>query len=297
MKKLFWATILLFPLITGAALMTPSESNAEAQTVNSQHPQVKLNGYTLPFPADQKPFLESGRVQIPVRAIFEMLGAQVTWDSKTNTVTGVKGSLTVRLTITSRIAYVNGAKVALEIPARLINDHMYVPMRFVSESLGAQVGWEESTDTVKLIVGMNAVVVPNAASLSESVKRELPHRSEWEQARLALFWLYGVNVSEGPYLAPHLLARLAAIHNDAAKKQPQAVSYEYLGDGVEGGKTCYYLLALVKEADGTIRPAGLDVVQLSQIDQDTGSIVTGYAHVPVPHSVTMQLAASTRTVD
>lgn len=83
-----------------------------------------------------------GRFLVPMRGIFEGLGAEVGWDGETRTVTGTRGVTSVQLTIDSTEATVNGERVELDVPATIINGSTFVPTRFVSESLGASVSWD-----------------------------------------------------------------------------------------------------------------------------------------------------------
>ncbi len=107
---------------------------------------ITLNGQPLTF--DQMPIMESDRVLVPMRGIFEALGAQVSWEEATETVTGKLGGTTVVLSIGNTNATVNGSPVTLDVPARLVNDRTLVPIRFISESLGAKVDWDDATQTV-----------------------------------------------------------------------------------------------------------------------------------------------------
>lgn len=83
-----------------------------------------------------------GRFLVPMRGIFEALGATVHWDGDTRTVTGTKGDISVKLTIDSKITTVNDQKLELDVPATVIEGRTYVPARFISESLGANVSWD-----------------------------------------------------------------------------------------------------------------------------------------------------------
>jgi hypothetical protein len=88
-----------------------------------------------------KGFIIQDRFVVPMRAIFEALGAEVNWDEDKRTVTGTKGDISVELTIGSRVVTINGKTVELDVPATIINDRTYVPARFVSESFEASVSW------------------------------------------------------------------------------------------------------------------------------------------------------------
>lgn len=108
--------------------------------------KVKLNGNFLTF--DQPPIAESGRTLVPLRAIFEAFGATVNWDQATQTVTAVKGDTTIKLTLGSNTAYKNGTPITLDVPAKAVNGRTIVPVRFISESFGATVTWDQATQTV-----------------------------------------------------------------------------------------------------------------------------------------------------
>lgn len=97
---------------------------------------------------DAPPTVVDGRTLVPLRAIFEAIGATVTWDSTTSTATGVKDGTVVVIQIDNTTAYVNGEARILDVPAQLINGRTMVPTRFISESMGCEVTWYSPTKTV-----------------------------------------------------------------------------------------------------------------------------------------------------
>nr|QGT51084.1 hypothetical protein Firmicute1046_1600 [uncultured Firmicutes bacterium] len=107
---------------------------------------VKLNGQLVNF--DQPPTIIDGRTLVPLRAIFEALGATVEWNSETQTVTSKRGSTSVSLSIDSKTMYKNGKAVTLDVPAQLINDRTLVPARAIAEAFGCDVDWDSDTKTV-----------------------------------------------------------------------------------------------------------------------------------------------------
>lgn len=107
-----------------------------------------VNGSQLQF--DVPPALENGRTLVPLRAIFEALGAEVTWDSATWTVFASWDSGNMTLPIGSIQATVNGQLVQLDVPAQLIDGRTMVPLRFVGESMGALVGWYGNSQVVTI---------------------------------------------------------------------------------------------------------------------------------------------------
>ncbi|WP_312889037.1 L,D-transpeptidase family protein [Desertibacillus haloalkaliphilus] len=107
---------------------------------------VVINGNEKSF--TQQPFLESGTTMVPLRGIFEELGAVLQWDQATQTITATKGGTVVELTIAKTNAYVNGEVIELRQPAQNVKGHTVVPLRFISEALGAQVVWNQAEKTV-----------------------------------------------------------------------------------------------------------------------------------------------------
>ncbi len=97
---------------------------------------------------DQEPVEENDRLLVPVRAIFESLGAEVSWDEAEEQVTATKESTTVQLQINSPTLLVNEEAVELDAPARLVGERTLVPLRAVSEALEAQVDYVENLQRV-----------------------------------------------------------------------------------------------------------------------------------------------------
>lgn len=102
---------------------------------------------------DIAPFIKNDRVLVPVRAIFEALGAKVDWDEYKREVVAVKGDNTIKLKIDSDTIYcgiinsenmpVFNSKRYTDVPATIIDDRTYVPARAVSESMNCEVFWNE----------------------------------------------------------------------------------------------------------------------------------------------------------
>lgn len=107
---------------------------------------VQLDGNPVIF--DTEPIVQNGTTLVPMRAIFEALGASVEWNNSTKTVTSVLHETTVSLTIDSKVAYKNGVKVSLLTAPVIVEGRTLVPVRFISESFGLDVSWDQKTGTV-----------------------------------------------------------------------------------------------------------------------------------------------------
>lgn len=108
--------------------------------------KVRLNNVPIMF--DVPPKVLQGRTLVPARAIFEALGADVTWNSGTKTITVNKNNTTITLEIDSNTADVNGEKVILDGPATIIGGRTMVPLRFIGESLSCQINWNPQLQVI-----------------------------------------------------------------------------------------------------------------------------------------------------
>lgn len=90
------------------------------------------------------------RTMVPLRAIFEALGASVEWDDSTKTVTSERGDTKVSLTIGEAEIIVNGEAKALDVPGQIVDSRTLVPVRAIAESFGCEVGWDDPTKTVTI---------------------------------------------------------------------------------------------------------------------------------------------------
>jgi hypothetical protein len=152
-RKAIFAAALLF----AAAMSVPVSSRALAQSAIG----VYIDGQPVSF--DMPPMMMQGRVLVPLRGIFERLGATVNYDARTQHILAVRGTQTVELTIGSSQARVNDTPTLLDVPALAVNGRTMVPLRFISEALGASVQWVEASRTI-LIGSPGAVAPPPPAS-------------------------------------------------------------------------------------------------------------------------------------
>jgi hypothetical protein len=123
-----------------AALISPSVARAQQQV------SVVVNGQTMSF--DQPPIVQSGRVFVPLRGVFEQLGASVVYANGQINATG--DGRTVSLTIGSTQAVVDGQPQTLDVAPFVVGSRTLVPLRFVAQALGATVNWNDSNSTVMI---------------------------------------------------------------------------------------------------------------------------------------------------
>lgn len=150
--------LVVVALLGGVLGSTPARA-AEAvvvqMTIGSTKGTINMEQVVL----DQAPLIENGRTLVPFRFIGEALGAQIGWNPVNKTVSYVLGKMNIVLTIGSTTAIVNGVKKTLDVAPKILSTgRTVVPVRFISEAIGAKVDWNATTRMVTVTMAAIAVV-------------------------------------------------------------------------------------------------------------------------------------------
>jgi hypothetical protein len=130
-----------------------------SSTVLAGNVNVQLNGKNVDFTDNEGNKVEAqiinSRTMVPMRKIFELLGASIEWNGGNQTVLATKDDISIKLQIGNEIAEVIRAgkteKVKLDSMPVIVNNRTLVPLRFISESLEKQVGWDAQNQTAIII--------------------------------------------------------------------------------------------------------------------------------------------------
>jgi len=116
--------------------------------VNAQENPISviINGRVISF--DVEPQSINGRTFVPMRKIFEEMGATINYDAKTQTITATKGDKTVMMQVGSNSLSVSGATSTMDVAPTIVDSRTLVPVRAVSESLNATVEWNDKLQKV-----------------------------------------------------------------------------------------------------------------------------------------------------
>ncbi len=156
---------------TESAVIDKSEMQADISYCGQFPVTLKIGGKTIV--SDVPPVIVKGRTLVPARAIFEEFGAVVSWDEANQQVDISMEDTEVVLKIDSRSALVNGDGATLDVPALIIEDRTMIPVRFVAESLGFVVDWNNSTRTV-LIGSSSGEIGENSTPGSQAPIDDVP---------------------------------------------------------------------------------------------------------------------------
>ncbi len=166
MKKIILTLAFLF-IISVFSLPTQAKSEFFAPVcikVNSEYVHTNNHAY-----------LKGGRTFVSLRDFGDIFSCGVFWDESTSTAKITKNDKAITVTKGKKEAKVNGKTVKLDAQATIVNDRMYVPLRFLSETLGAQVSWSDATIT--------ANVKSADASVPSHLKGNAPYTDD------ELYWL------------------------------------------------------------------------------------------------------------
>jgi hypothetical protein len=110
---------------------------------------VKVYDQYIDFSSiNQWPIIENDRTMVPLRAVFEVLNCNVKWEESSKSAVVEHGSTKIIIPANSTTAYINGKANSLDVPAKIVNDRIMIPLRFVSEAIEKTVIWDDPNKTV-----------------------------------------------------------------------------------------------------------------------------------------------------
>lgn len=145
-------------------LLIGGQSFFQAQSVYAaDNVQISIDGTIVD--SDVAPIIKNSRTLVPVRVVSEYLGAQVVWHKETQTAVIVKGNNVLTLSHNSNSYILNGVQKNSDVPISIMSGRFMVPLRVVSESLGAKVEWD---------AGNRKVIISSQSASESDSKAEKP---------------------------------------------------------------------------------------------------------------------------
>jgi hypothetical protein len=147
MKKLllFSTSLSLFLMLAGTV---SAQTNDRSVNLIIGGSQAKINGKSVTMSAPAQ--VVGGSTMVPLRFISEAFGCDVQWDSHLSTATVTLVDQIIEAPVGQNYAVINGEKTEVQVPAQLINGSTYVPLRFISENLGAKVDYNTNTRAIAI---------------------------------------------------------------------------------------------------------------------------------------------------
>ena len=134
----------------------------------AQNIRIFVNDERLLF-VGPSPKVVYGHVMVPVRGVLERLGASVKFDDATKVITAVKGKTEIKILIGTDVAQINGEDSQMDISARMIGGSAFIPLRFLSEALGADVFYDGQAQAIHISTSADVVADADAGSSSSVI--------------------------------------------------------------------------------------------------------------------------------
>ncbi|MFS0836498.1 copper amine oxidase N-terminal domain-containing protein [Paenibacillus sp. 1P03SA] len=175
-RKLLKLSLLLF----GVTICFQYQGHASAESAGTNriitltigNPQADVDGQKIAMPA--APVLIKDTSMVPFRFLGELLGAEVSWENSTQTVTLKGNDRTVTLSVGHPEADVNGVQTVLDQPAAIVNETTLVPLRFIAESLNRNVAYDNASKVITIVPKEETKPVPPVPE-KEAPKKKLEH--------------------------------------------------------------------------------------------------------------------------
>ena len=136
--------------------------------------------------SDTAPVIIDGRTLIPVRGVSEAMGRNVNWNNDTKTVTITLGSNKVEMTIDSKTAYFNNKAQTLDVAPVVLNGRTMLPARFIAESFGFDVNWDNDTKTISITPRQETTT--EITTVEESTETTTVEKTESDSKSLVVYF-------------------------------------------------------------------------------------------------------------
>lgn len=144
---------------------------------------------------DVMPFIENGRTLVPLRGVFEKLGAKVDWNKNILEVVIKDSNNEIEMILDKDKVMVNGVIKNIDVPVKMIGSRTFAPIRFISENLGHNVRWDGKTNSVYITKNDTPIVKKNVIS-TVGTKENLLALLEYNSKLYNYIWQRGIMVDD-----------------------------------------------------------------------------------------------------
>ncbi len=223
MRNLMLVSAIIFTLLV-------SSVSVSAQYVPGNDVTIIVDGKVVTL--EEKPIIINSRTLVPLRGLFEYLGAKVDWNKETKQAIVQNSDVELLLTKDNKYSLVNGKIEMFDTASQIFNDRLYVPARFIATALGADVKWDGKTRTVYITTKpyKPETTLPTFRS-AEEFRQLLKINGSLERYMNMRFstLLYGLNLEESKV---GLSAEADSVADSA--KEKSNTSFSKVNDQVSG---------------------------------------------------------------
>ncbi|QHT59811.1 copper amine oxidase N-terminal domain-containing protein [Paenibacillus lycopersici] len=218
------------------ALGAMAAGTAAASSTASAAGSIGITMMGKPVAADSAPIYAQGRVLVPLRAVSEAMGAEVSWNQATQTASVTKWTEQMSLKIGQQVAVIerqfgegsSKETVKLDVPLKAVHNRIYIPLRFVSEQFGYNVAWDGHTVAIRSPLSEKARTTLYGGDLAAARKLaiEAARQSNVQYEHPPLQKTYRWEMNDDEYLFPEG----EALRFFVIKDSQIATYYEYRND-------------------------------------------------------------------
>lgn len=129
------------------------EVDENARLENNNDNGVSISVDSKPLPIKERIIVDNGATMLPLSKIFfENLGVISSYNAKDGTVIIKKDELEIKYTVNENVAYIGEETFEIQAVCRLIDEAVYIPLRFTCEKLGLKVDWIGETNTINVLL-------------------------------------------------------------------------------------------------------------------------------------------------
>ena len=177
--------------------------------------KVFVDGKFIEF--DVPPQIINGRTMVPVRAIFEAVGAKVDWNQLTRTVLAEKNSTYVTMFLNNKFFYINSSLITMDVSPIAIDGRVLAPARYVGESFGYNVTWDEALNSVFMtssdtnVLNYPSSELPDFGSAT-GIKKSYSEKTKEDDGTFTYAYKYDVPASalSGEYMLDNYIHHILA---------------------------------------------------------------------------------------
>ncbi|MGN1318272.1 MAG: flavodoxin [Lachnospirales bacterium] len=189
-SKLLYGFVLglltLFMLFSGCINASAENNTYTTIIMTIDNTVMQINGEDVNIDENgTSPIISNGRTLVPIRAVAEKLGGSVEWDNDTRTVSITKDSKVIKLVIDEVNAIVDESNVALDTAPVIMNGRTMLRLRFVAESLGADVEWNSEKREITIKSDNNTDLTE---TITEGTSSELTTKSATDNKNLIVYF-------------------------------------------------------------------------------------------------------------
>ena len=202
MKRIIAFVLAFVMMILSVSAVSAFDEKGLTLSMQVENPVMTVNGTEKTIDENgSAPVIKDGRTLLPIRAVVEEMGGSVSWDGTEKKTEITLDETTAELVVDSAIAKINGEEKTLDVAPTVINGRTMLPIRFIAESFGFDVAWDEASRTVTVTKsGAEGDTLENAAAENDGTAAEDTNAEDTGKTLVVYFSATGTTEKVAGYI-------------------------------------------------------------------------------------------------